>query len=233
MSILQNDWNDVVGEEFTKEYYIQLRAFLKKEYAQEVVYPPMDDLFNALHLTPYKDVKVVILGQDPYHGPDQAHGLSFSVKPQVKTPPSLKNMYKELESDLGCQPPNHGFLESWATQGVLLLNTVLSVRQKQPGSHQGRGWESFTTKVIEKLNEREEPIAFVLWGKHAQAKGTLIDESKHLIVQSPHPSPFSAHRGFLGSRPFSKINQWLVSKEMTPIDWQLPLTINKANQDES
>ncbi|MED4128228.1 MULTISPECIES: uracil-DNA glycosylase [Shouchella] len=225
MTILRNDWHDYVGQEFSKEYYVQLREFLKHEYANEVVYPPMHDLFNALHLTPYKDVKVVILGQDPYHGPNQAHGLSFSVKPDVKTPPSLKNMYKELEEDIGCQPPEHGFLESWANQGVLLLNTVLSVRQKQPGSHQGKGWEVFTNNVIATLNKREKPVAFVLWGKHAQAKLALIDESKHFIIQSPHPSPFSAHRGFFGSRPFSKINEWLVSIEESPIDWQLPLTI--------
>ncbi|WP_078393082.1 uracil-DNA glycosylase [Shouchella patagoniensis] len=223
MDVLENDWINVVGNEFTKPYYLELREFLKKEYANETVYPHMNDLFNALHLTSYSDTKVVILGQDPYHGAGQAHGLSFSVQPDVAIPPSLRNVYKELEADVGCLKPDHGFLVSWAKQGVLLLNTVLSVREKQPGSHQGKGWENFTNEVIDRLNEREKPLVFVLWGKHAQVKRDRINETRHCIIESPHPSPFSAHRGFFGSKPFSKINNWLKTHGVEQINWQLPM----------
>lgn len=182
----------------------------------------MYDLFNALHYTPYAKTKAVILGQDPYHGPGQAHGLSFSVKPGVKIPPSLQNMFKELKDDLGYPPPNNGYLVSWAKQGVLLLNTVLSVRRGEAASHQGAGWELFTNRVIEQLNEREKPIIFVLWGRHAQAKQELITNRHHHVLAAPHPSPFSANRGFFGSRPFSQINNLLAEQGEEPIDWQLP-----------
>ncbi|WP_346243695.1 uracil-DNA glycosylase [Shouchella clausii] len=223
MPILRNDWNDVIGGEFQKTYYLELREFLKREYKEQTVYPHMNDLFNAFHYTPFEQVKVVILGQDPYHGPNQAHGLSFSVKPEVAVPPSLKNMYKELQDDLGVMPVDHGYLQPWADQGVLLLNTVLSVRKRQPGSHKGKGWELFTNEVIHALNKREEPVAFVLWGRHAQAKKEAIDARRHLIIESAHPSPFSANRGFFGSRPFSKINRWLQEQGKAPVDWQLPM----------
>ncbi|WP_059104204.1 uracil-DNA glycosylase [Shouchella shacheensis] len=223
MSILHNDWNELVGNEFTRSYYLELREFLKREFETETVYPPMGQLYEALHTTSYQQTKVVILGQDPYHGPGQAHGLSFSVKPNVNVPPSLKNIYKELAVDIGCTPVDHGYLKAWADQGVLLLNTVLSVRKKQPGSHQGKGWERFTNKVIEVLNEREQPVIFLLWGRHAQAKESMIDTSRHYVLKSPHPSPFSANKGFFGSRPFSTINRILVKIERTPINWQLPM----------
>ncbi len=232
MSILYNDWQEIIGEEFEKPYYQELRAFLKEEYQNEEIYPEMDAIFNALHSTAYKDAKVVILGQDPYHGPNQAHGLSFSVQPHITTPPSLRNMYKELEADLGFPPVDHGYLQAWANQGVLLLNTVLTVRRKQPGSHQGKGWELLTNEIIKQLNARKEPIAFVLWGKHAQNKVSLIDTQKHLVIQSAHPSPFSAHRGFLGSRPYSKINQWLEGKGLEPIQWQLPFKADLSASDD-
>lgn len=179
-------------------------------------------MFEALQITPYEKVKIVILGQDPYHGPNQAHGLSFSVQPGVKVPPSLQNIYKELQNDLGISPVNHGYLVPWAEQGVLLLNTVLTVRQGQAYSHQGKGWEQLTDKVIEKLNERQDPVVFILWGKPAQKKISMIDTSKHVIIKSVHPSPLSAHRGFFGSKPFSQANNALVALGKTPIDWQLP-----------
>lgn len=182
----------------------------------------MYDIFNALHYTPFHKVKVVILGQDPYHGPNQAHGLSFSVKPGVPAPPSLKNIFKELHDDLGCTIPNHGHLVHWAKQGVLLLNTVLTVRQGQPQSHRGKGWENFTTRVIELLNEKDSPVVYILWGASAQAKQALIDTSKHFILKAPHPSPLSAHRGFFGSKPFSKTNRILEQQGQDPIDWQIP-----------
>ena len=186
----------------------------------------MYDIFNALHYTPYNKVKVVILGQDPYHGPNQAHGLSFSVKPEVQTPPSLKNIFKELNTDLNCFIPNNGFLESWAMQGVLLLNTVLTVRANCPNSHKGIGWETFTNKIISSLNERHEPIVFILWGSNAQKKEELITNPKHFIIKSAHPSPLSAHRGFFGSKPFSKTNDFLNSINEKPINWQIQ-NINK------
>ncbi|GGH68106.1 uracil-DNA glycosylase [Compostibacillus humi] len=220
--ILNNDWGPLLEEEFSKPYYLQLREFLKKEYATKQIYPDMYDIFNALHYTPFHKVKVVILGQDPYHGPNQAHGLSFSVKPGVPAPPSLKNIFKELHDDLGCTIPNHGHLVHWAKQGVLLLNTVLTVRQGQPQSHRGKGWENFTNRVIELLNEKDSPVVYILWGASAQAKQALIDTSKHFILKAPHPSPLSAHRGFFGSKPFSKTNRILEQQGQDQIDWQIP-----------
>ncbi|WFB45077.1 uracil-DNA glycosylase [Clostridium perfringens] len=217
-----NDWDDLLKDEFEKEYYLNLRKFLIDEYKTQKIHPSMYDIFNALKFTPYKDVKVVILGQDPYHGPNQAHGFSFSVKPGVQTPPSLRNMFKELNSDLGCYIPNNGFLESWAKQGILLLNTVLTVREGQANSHKGKGWEIFTDRVIELLNKREEPIVFILWGRNAISKETLITNPIHKIIKSVHPSPLSATRGFFGSKPFSKTNNFLVSINKEPIDWQIP-----------
>lgn len=217
-----NDWDNLLKEEFEKEYYLNLRKFLIEEYRTKKIYPNMYDIFNALKFTPYKDVKVVILGQDPYHGPNQAHGFSFSVKPGVKTPPSLRNMFKELNSDLGCFIPNNGFLEAWAKQGVLLLNTVLTVRDGEANSHKGKGWEIFTDEIIKLLNKREEPIVFILWGRNAISKENLISNKYHKIIKSVHPSPLSATRGFFGSKPFSKTNDFLISIGEIPIDWQIP-----------
>jgi len=220
--ILRNDWEPLLAPEFEKPYYQKLRQFLKEEYSTHVIYPRANDIFNALHYTSYEDTKVVILGQDPYHGPDQAHGLSFSVQPGVKTPPSLQNMYKELHADLGCEIPNNGYLVKWAEQGVLLLNAVLTVRQGEANSHKGKGWEHFTDRVIELLNEREKPLIFILWGRHAQAKKKLITNSNHHIIESVHPSPLSARRGFFGSKPFSKVNDLLSSMDEKKIDWKIP-----------
>jgi uracil-DNA glycosylase len=219
---LHNDWGPLLEDEFQKPYYLALREFLKKEYATQTVYPNPYDIFNALHFTPYHQVKVVILGQDPYHGPGQAHGLSFSVQPGVEPPPSLKNIFKELHNDLGCPIPNHGHLVSWAKQGVLLLNTVLTVRRGQAHSHRGKGWEQFTDRIITLLSERERPIVFILWGRPAQSKMSLIDTSKHFVITSPHPSPLSANRGFFGSRPFSKANAFLRQIGEEEIQWELP-----------
>lgn len=219
--ILKNDWKDYLSSEFEKDYYKNLRNFLKAEYNSNVIYPNMYDIFNALHFTSYADTKVVILGQDPYHGPKQAHGLSFSVNPGVKTPPSLVNIYKELHSDLNCYIPNNGYLKKWADQGVLLLNTVLTVRAGEANSHKNKGWESFTTQVIKTLNEKETPIVFILWGNNAISKESLITNPKHLIIKSVHPSPLSASRGFFGSKPFSKTNEFLISTNQKPIDWQI------------
>ncbi|EPD1728077.1 uracil-DNA glycosylase [Enterococcus hirae] len=223
--IIHNSWQTILTDEFEKEYYQKLRNFLKKEYTTQKIHPDMYHIYEALELTPYEKVKVVILGQDPYHGVNQAHGLSFSVQPGVKIPPSLNNIYKELQSDLGISPVKHGNLVSWAKQGVLLLNTVLTVREGQAYSHRGKGWEILTDKIIEKLNEREKPIVFILWGKPAQEKMKMIDKSRHIILTSAHPSPLSAHRGFLGSKPFSKTNDALMALGETPIDWQLPETM--------
>jgi uracil-DNA glycosylase len=220
--ILHNDWEVVLGQEFAKPYYQELRSFLKEQYTSQQVYPDKAHIFNAMHFTPFSNVKVVIIGQDPYHGAGQAHGLCFSVKPGIAVPPSLQNIYKELQSDIGCPPPRHGCLESWARQGVLLLNTVLTVREGAPNSHKGKGWELFTDRIIQALNERSEPVAFVLWGSHAQAKGSSIDVQKHFILRAPHPSPLSAHRGFFGSRPFSQINAWLSQQGREVIDWNIP-----------
>jgi uracil-DNA glycosylase len=221
-AILHNDWAPQLEAEFEQPYYRELRNFLKAEYRTQTIYPDMHDIYNALHLTPFDKVKAVILGQDPYHGPGQAHGLSFSVKPGVDVPPSLQNMYKELQDDLGCPIPNHGHLVHWAEQGVLLLNAVLTVRAGQPNSHRGKGWERFTDSVIEKLNKRERPVVFLLWGTNAQEKARLIDANRHHIIRSPHPSPLSAHRGFFGSRPFSRTNAFLRSIGSAEIDWRLP-----------
>lgn len=223
--IIHNSWQELLAPEFAKDYYQNLRHFLKEEYQYQTIYPDMYHIFEALELTPYEKVKVVILGQDPYHGPNQAHGLSFSVQPGVKTPPSLVNIYKELKSDLGIEPVEHGYLESWAKQGVLLLNTVLTVRGGQAYSHRGQGWEQLTDAIIHKLNERQQPIVFILWGKPAQAKAAMIDAHRHIILTAPHPSPLSAHRGFFGSKPFSKTNDALVALGETPINWQLPQTV--------
>lgn len=221
MQILKNDWQDLLAGEFEKDYYLKLRRFLINEYRTKTVYPDMYDIFNALHYTQYQDVKVVILGQDPYHGPNQAHGLSFSVKPGVAAPPSLNNIYKELRNDLGCYVPNNGYLKKWADQGVMLLNTVLTVRAGQANSHKNKGWEQFTDRVIHLLNDREEAIVFVLWGRNAHSKLKIITNPRHCIIRSVHPSPLSAHRGFLGSKPFSKANKFLVSIGTEPVDWQI------------
>jgi len=223
MSILKNDWASLLEQEFQEPYYLSLREFLIKEYTTRTVYPDKNNIFNALHFTPYSEVKVVILGQDPYHGRGQAHGLSFSVQPGVNLPPSLQNIFKELESDVGCSIPNHGYLVKWAEQGVMMLNAVLTVRAGEANSHQGKGWENFTDKVISLLNQREEPIVFILWGKYAQEKQQLITSPQHLVIRSPHPSPFSALRGFFGSKPFSRANSFLRKNGQQEIDWQLPL----------
>lgn len=220
-NILKNDWNDLLNNEFSKDYYLKLRQFLINEYNNTTIYPDKYNIFNALHFTPYKDVKVVILGQDPYHGPNQAHGLSFSVNPGVPIPPSLLNIYKELKADLGCYIPNNGFLKKWADQGVLLLNTSLTVRAGEANSHKNKGWEIFTDKIISLINEKEDPVVFLLWGNNAIRKKELITNKKHLILTSAHPSPLSASRGFFGSKPFSKTNSFLISVNKTPIDWQI------------
>ena len=221
MKILENDWQTLLEDEFQQPYYKNLKAFLINEYETRVIYPDKHDIFNALRYTPYKDVKVVILGQDPYHGPNQAHGLSFSVTPGIKIPPSLLNIYKELQSDLGCAIPNNGYLKKWAQEGVLLLNTVLTVRAGEANSHKNIGWETFTDKIIELLSVRKDPVIFILWGKNAQSKQHIINNPKHCIIKSVHPSPLSAHRGFFGSKPFSQTNQFLASMNKLPIDWQI------------
>lgn len=221
MQIFQNDWENLLSDEFKKDYYLKLRKFLINEYRTQTIHPDMYDIFNALHYTEYKNVKVVILGQDPYHGPNQAHGLSFSVKPEVPAPPSLMNIYKELNSDVGCYIPNNGYLKKWADQGVMLLNTVLTVREGQANSHKNIGWEHFTDKIIRLLNNREEPVVFILWGKNAQSKLDISINSRHYIIKSVHPSPLSAHGGFFGSKPFSKANKFLLSIGKEPIDWQI------------
>ncbi|HHT7188164.1 TPA: uracil-DNA glycosylase [Bacillus cereus] len=221
-NVLKNDWGPLLAPEFEKEYYQSLADFLKEEYEAHVIYPKKEDIFNALQYTSYENTKVVILGQDPYHGPDQAHGLSFSVQPGIKTPPSLLNMYKELRDEYGYEIPNNGYLVKWAEQGVLLLNTVLTVRQGEANSHKGKGWEHFTDCVIELLNEREKPVIFILWGRHAQAKEKLITNTNHHIIESVHPSPLSARRGFFGSKPYSKVNTILANMGEREIDWEIP-----------
>lgn len=220
--ILPPSWRDAVGDEFGKPYFSKLTSFLAEERAASQVFPPEDEVFTALDLVPFDDAKVVILGQDPYHDDGQAHGLSFSVKPGIKTPPSLVNMYKELESDLGYPRPSHGNLVHWAEQGVLMLNAVLTVRAHSPNSHKSKGWEKFTTAIIKALSQRTLPMVFVLWGGYAKKKAKLIDDQRHVIVQGTHPSPLSAHNGFFGSKPFSTINRHLRDLGHTPIDWQLP-----------
>lgn len=216
-----NDWDEILKDEWKKDYYLNLRKNLIHEYKNHTIYPSMYDIFNALKKVPYKDVKVVILGQDPYHGQGQAHGFSFSVQKGVKTPPSLLNIYKELHDDLGLYIPNNGNLIKWADQGVLLLNSTLTVRSHQANSHKDIGWSFLTDNIIKLLNEREKPIVFLLWGKFAQSKESLITNKRHLIIKSAHPSPFAAHRGFFGSKPFSKTNDFLIKNKMSPIDWQI------------
>lgn len=219
---LSTDWNEYLHQEFAQPYMKQLRQFLQAEKDnKKIIYPHSKNILRAFHETPLEQVKVVILGQDPYHGPDQANGLSFSVNPQAKIPPSLANIYKELRVDLGIEPPAHGCLDSWAKQGVLLLNSVLTVEQGQPASHQGKGWEQFTDKVIDILNTKKEHLAFILWGAYAQKKGQFIDPNKHFVLASPHPSPFSANKGFFGSRPFSRVNFYLKAHKLSPIDWRI------------
>ncbi|KRM60503.1 uracil-DNA glycosylase [Paucilactobacillus vaccinostercus DSM 20634] len=223
---IHNDWWDVLEPEFQQAYYAQLHNFLKSEYQHQTIYPEMHHIFEAFNWTPFSDVKVVILGQDPYHGPHQAHGLSFSVLPGVQIPPSLQNIYKELQNDLGYPPVKHGYLEKWAKQGVLLLNSVLTVRDGQAFSHRAKGWEKLTDAAIHALSVRSQPVVFILWGKAAQSKINLINTDTNIVLQSPHPSPLSANRGFFGSRPFSKTNEALVAMGETPIDWQLPETVS-------
>ena len=216
-----NSWDDLLKDEFQKDYYMKLRQFLIGEYKNHTVYPDMHDIFNALVNTPYEDVKVVILGQDPYHEPGQAHGMCFSVKPGVKTPPSLVNIYKELKDDLGIEPHSDGYLMKWAEQGVLLMNTCLTVREHQANSHRNKGWEILTDKIIELLNQREKPMVFILWGANAKSKIPLITGKQHLILTGAHPSPLSAYNGFFGGRYFSRANEFLVSTGQEPVDWNL------------
>ena len=221
MSMISNDWLTELGAEFRKPYYAKLYQFIREEYNQYQVFPPADDIFNAFHYTPLSQVKVVIIGQDPYHNIGQAHGLCFSVKPDVEIPPSLVNIYQELHEDCGCYVPNNGYLKKWADQGVLLLNTVLTVRAHAAHSHKNIGWEEFTNAAIRVLNEQDRPIVFILWGRPAQAKKAMLNNPKHLILEAPHPSPLSAYRGFFGSRPFSQANKFLIANGVEPIDWQI------------
>lgn len=220
---METSWKELLQDEFSQDYMQALREFLAREKQQgKIIYPRANHYFSALNLTPFADVKVVILGQDPYHGPGQAHGLCFSVAPEIPPPPSLRNIYKELSSDLLTPYPEHGCLVSWARQGVLLLNSVLSVEKNLAASHQGKGWERFTDKIITLINEHAEHVVFILWGSYAQKKGNFIDTTKHLVIKSPHPSPLSAHRGFFGKKPFSRSNEYLLGKGKVPIQWQLP-----------
>lgn len=221
MAAISNDWKEVLEPEFRKPYYRDLYKRIVEEYKTHQVFPPAEDLFTAFHLTPLSQVKVVILGQDPYHNDDQAHGLCFSVRKGIKVPPSLVNIYKELESDLGCRIPDHGYLVKWAEQGVLMLNTVLTVRAHEAFSHRGIGWEQFTDAAIRALNEVDRPIVFILWGRPAQQKKSMLNNPKHLILEAPHPSPLSASRGFFGSKPFSQTNAFLADHGIAPIDWQI------------
>lgn len=218
----KTDWNPVLRGEFDKPYWQELQAFVHAERSRITVYPAHDEVFAALHLTPYESVKVMILGQDPYHGPGQAHGLCFSVRPGKGVPPSLENIHTELHKDLGVPIPSHGSLEHWARQGVLLLNATLTVRERQAGSHQGRGWETFTDEVIRAVSAKPETVAFILWGSYARRKKALIDTGRHAVIESPHPSPLSAPRGFFGSRPFSRANQALADAGREPVDWAIP-----------
>lgn len=218
---IQNDWQPIIEEATNTESYQSLKRFLIDEYEEHIVYPPIEEIWTAFEWTPYKDVKVVIIGQDPYHGPNQAHGLSFSVKESFKIPPSLRNIYKELENDLNYPPVNHGYLKKWAKQGVLMLNTVLTVRAHTPNSHKNIGWEEVTNHAIEALNDLDHAVVFLLWGRHAQQKKDLINTNKHFIIESSHPSPFSVRHSFFGSKPFSKVNALLEADGQTPIDWKL------------
>lgn len=221
MAAISNDWLELLKPEFKKPYYINLYKSIKKEYSEHVVYPPADEIFTAFELTPLSRVKVVIIGQDPYHNVNQAHGLSFSVKPQVEIPPSLLNIYKELQSDLGCYIPDNGYLVKWAKQGVLMLNSVLTVRAHQAFSHQGLGWEEFTDAVIRILANEDRPIVYLLWGKPAEKKAMVVQNKKQLLLKAPHPSPLSAYRGFFGCKHFSKANEFLIANGLEPIDWQI------------
>lgn len=221
MGMIENDWLEALKPEFRKPYYTKLFQFVKKEYDERQIFPPSDDIFNAFHLTPLSEVKVVIIGQDPYHNVGQAHGLCFSVKPDVEIPPSLVNIYKELQDDLGCKIPNNGYLVKWAKQGVLMLNTVLTVRAHEANSHRGKGWEEFTDAAIEVLNKQNRPIVFILWGAPAQTKKKMLNNPNHLILTAPHPSPLSAYRGFFGSKPFSQTNKFLQKNGLKEIDWQI------------
>ncbi|NNE12442.1 MAG: uracil-DNA glycosylase [Ilumatobacter sp.] len=218
-SPVRTDWNPLLRAEFDKEYWSALQRFVAEERAAGPVHPPPEDTFSAFHVTPYSDTRVMILGQDPYHGPGQAHGLAFSVRHGCRIPPSLANIHRELAGDLGIDPPDHGNLERWARQGVLLLNTTLTVRSSQAGSHQGRGWETFTDEVIRAVDAKPHHVVFILWGGHARKKKSLIDTARHTIIESPHPSPLSAHHGFLGSKPFSRANAALEAHGQQPIDW--------------
>lgn len=221
MAAINNDWLAPLSGEFRKPYYKKLYETVMAEYQTKEIYPAPDDIFNAFAFTPLADVKVVIFGQDPYHEPGQAHGLCFSVKPDVAVPPSLVNIYQELREDCGCYIPNNGYLKKWADQGVLLLNTVLTVRAHAAHSHKNIGWEEFTDAAIRVLNEQDRPMVFILWGRPAQAKKAMLNNPKHLILEAPHPSPLSAYRGFFGSRPFSQANKFLMANGMEPIDWQI------------
>lgn len=221
MAMISNDWLTELEPEFHKPYYAQLFRFVKDEYNSTQIFPPADDIFNAFHLTPLSQVKVVILGQDPYHNVGQAHGLCFSVRPEVDIPPSLVNIYKELHDDLGCKVPNNGYLVKWAEQGVLMLNTVLTVRAHMANSHRGKGWEEFTDAAIAALDRQDRPIVFILWGRPAQSKERMLHNPNHLILKAPHPSPLSAYNGFFGSKPFSQTNRFLEEHGVTPIDWQI------------
>jgi uracil-DNA glycosylase len=226
---LEASWLQHLGEEFTQGYMQQLKAFLRAEKAAgKVIYPPGREMFKAFNQTPLPAVKVVIIGQDPYHGPGQAQGLCFSVAPGVAVPPSLVNIYKEIEQDLGLTMPAHGCLDNWTQQGVLLLNSVLSVQHANAASHQGRGWERFTDRAIELVNRERNNVVFMLWGAYAQRKGAIIDEQRHCVLRAPHPSPLSAHRGFFGCRHFSRANAYLESRELGPVDWRLPQEITQS-----
>jgi uracil-DNA glycosylase len=220
---LHESWLCRLKDQFEQEYMQKLRDFLlTRKKHRAIVYPPGAQIFNALNSTPFDKVRVVILGQDPYHGPGQAHGLCFSVQPGVRVPPSLANIYREIQSDLGIAPPHHGYLQSWAEQGVLLLNAVLTVERGQAGSHQGKGWETFTDTIVQLLNDEREGLVFMLWGSYAMKKGAVIDRRKHLVLKAPHPSPLSAHRGFLGCRHFSSANDYLQQNKQLSIDWSVP-----------
>ena len=218
---LGNEWDEILRAEFESDYYRRIRAILKKEYAEYEIYPPKEDIFNALRYTSYSDVKAVLLGQDPYHGPGQAHGLCFSVRPGVEPPPSLKKIFRELETDMGLEPPTSGCLTPWAQEGVLLLNTTLTVRRGQANSHKNLGWTQFTDAVIRKLNDRTQPIVFLLWGGNARSKRELITNPQHLVLETVHPSPLSAYNGFFGCRHFSQCNEFLMKNGVAPIDWTL------------
>lgn len=232
MGMITNDWLDAISGEFKKPYYRELYNFVREEYSKTTVYPPAEDIFNAFHFTPLGKVKVLLLGQDPYHNVNQAHGLSFSVLPEQKEiPPSLQNIYKELHDDLGCYIPNNGYLEKWARQGVLMLNTVLTVRAHQANSHKEIGWEQFTDAAIKVLAGQDRPMVFILWGRPAQRKKEMIHNPKHLVLMSAHPSPLSAYRGFFGSHPFSRTNEYLEENGLAPIDWQIENVIREQKHE--